>query len=108
MALELVMNLEKSFGIDISPGSSDLTVLGIADEIIAHVDGGKGREEAVATTLAEQHAEKVEPSQIETIKDMLINGLLRHYFSIAIAVDHQISRTVRSQMAGNVHFCSAS
>jgi acyl carrier protein len=72
MALELVMNLEKSFGMDISlAGAATLTVLGIADEIIAHVDVGSRREEAVVTTLAEQHAEKIEPGQIETIKDML-------------------------------------
>ena len=55
-----------------------------------------GQELEAEAVAAEQHAEKVEPSQIETIKDMLINGLLRHYFSIAIAADHQISRTVRS------------
>ena len=72
MALELVMNLEKSFGMDISlAGSSALTVLGIADEVIAHVSVGSSREAAVVTTLAEQHAEKVEPAQIETIKGML-------------------------------------
>ena len=72
MALELVMILEKSFGMDISlAGSSALTVLGIADEIIAHVNVGSRREEAVVTTLAEQHAEKVEPGQIETMKGML-------------------------------------
>jgi acyl carrier protein len=72
MALELVMNLEKSFGMDISlAGSSALTVLGIADEIIAHVSVGSSREAAVATTMAEQHAEKVEPGQIETIKGIL-------------------------------------
>ena len=72
MALELVMNLEKSFSIDISlAGSSALTVLGIADEIIAHVNVGTSREEVAVTAMAEQHAEKVEPAQIETIKDML-------------------------------------
>jgi acyl carrier protein len=72
MALELVMNLEKSFGIDISlAGSAALTVLGVADEIIAHVNVGSRREEAVVTALAEQHAEKIEPGQIETIKGML-------------------------------------
>jgi hypothetical protein len=52
-------------------GSSALTVLGIADEVIAHVSVGSSREAAVVTTLAEQHAEKVEPAQIETIKGML-------------------------------------
>lgn len=72
MALELVMNLEKSFGMDISlAGSSALTVLGIADEIIAHVNVGSSREKVIVTTLAEQHAEKVEPGEIESIKGML-------------------------------------
>ena len=72
MALELVINLEKSFGMDISlAGSAGLTVLGIADEIIAYVNVDSRREEVVVTTLAEQHAEKVEPGQIETIKGML-------------------------------------
>jgi len=72
MALELVMNLEKSFAMDISlAGSSALTVLGIADEIIAHVNVGSSREEAAVTTMAEQHAEKVEPGQVEAIKGIL-------------------------------------
>src|SRR5262249_42440365 len=54
------------------PGSLRvLTVLGVADEIIAHVNIGSRHEEVVVTTLAEQHAEKVEPGQIEAIKDML-------------------------------------
>jgi NADPH:quinone reductase-like Zn-dependent oxidoreductase/NAD(P)-dependent dehydrogenase (short-subunit alcohol dehydrogenase family)/acyl carrier protein len=72
MALELVMNLEKNFGMDISlSGSADLIVLGVADEIIAHINIGSRHEEVVVTTLAEQHAEKVEPGQIEAIRDML-------------------------------------
>ncbi|MGH7878454.1 MAG: beta-ketoacyl reductase, partial [Candidatus Binataceae bacterium] len=72
MALELVMNLEKSFGMDIAlAGSSALTVLGIADEIIAHVNVGSSREQVVVATLAEQHADKVEAGEIETIKGML-------------------------------------
>jgi hypothetical protein len=54
-------------------GSADLTVLGVADEIIAHVNIGTRHEEVVITALAEQHAEKVEPGQIETIKAMMNN-----------------------------------
>jgi phthiocerol/phenolphthiocerol synthesis type-I polyketide synthase C len=50
MALDLVMNLEKNFGMDISlSGSADLTVLGVADEIIAHVNIGTRHEEVVIT-----------------------------------------------------------
>ena len=72
MALELVMNLEKNFGMDISlSGSADMTVLAVADEIIAHVNIDSRHEEVVVTTLVEQHAETVELGQIETIKDMM-------------------------------------
>jgi NAD(P)-dependent dehydrogenase (short-subunit alcohol dehydrogenase family)/acyl carrier protein len=73
MALELVMKLEEVFGIHVSLSGSagGLTVSAVADEIIAHVDTNFGREEAAIATLAEQHAEKVEVSQVAALKELM-------------------------------------
>ena len=71
MALELVMNLEKCFGINIplSGSSGSMTISEIADEIIAHV--GLDREEAVVEKLAGQHHGEFGPVQREALKGML-------------------------------------
>jgi phthiocerol/phenolphthiocerol synthesis type-I polyketide synthase C len=73
MALELVMNLEKCFGIHIplSGSSGGMTIADIADEIIAHVGLGRDREDAVVATLAEQHHGEVDVVQLETLKGMM-------------------------------------
>jgi acyl carrier protein len=73
MALELVLNLEESFGIHVSLSGSagGLTVSSVAEEIIAHVNAEVGKEEAIVTTLAEQHAESVEAGQVEALKEMM-------------------------------------
>jgi acyl transferase domain-containing protein/NADPH:quinone reductase-like Zn-dependent oxidoreductase/acyl carrier protein/NADP-dependent 3-hydroxy acid dehydrogenase YdfG len=73
MALELVMKLEEVFGIHVSLSGSagGLTVSAVADEIIAHVDTNFGREEAAIAALAEQHAEKVEVSQVAALKELM-------------------------------------
>jgi len=73
MALELVLNLEESFGIHVSLSGSagGLTVSAVADEIIAHVDADVGQEEAIVTTLAEQHAETVEAGHVEALKELM-------------------------------------
>ena len=57
MALELVMNLEECFGIDIplAGSSGGMTIADIADEIIAHVELDRDRDDGVIATLAEQH-----------------------------------------------------
>jgi acyl carrier protein len=76
MALELVMNLERCFGINIplSGSSGSMTISEIADEIIAHV--GLDREEAVVEKLAGQHHGEVDPAQREALKSMLAEDVL--------------------------------
>jgi len=73
MALELVMNLEECFGIQIplSGSSGGMTISDIADEIIAHVGLGRDREDAVVGKLAEQHHGGIDEAQIETLKGMM-------------------------------------
>lgn len=75
MALELVMNLEESFGIHVPLGgaSGGMTVSSIADQIIAHVgleregDGGG----TAATSMVEQHQHDVDPGQVAALKEAL-------------------------------------
>jgi phthiocerol/phenolphthiocerol synthesis type-I polyketide synthase C len=73
MALELVMNLEECFGIRIPlvGASGSMTIASMADEVIAHFKLDDSSEDAVATTLAEQHQTNVEASQIEALKEFM-------------------------------------
>jgi acyl carrier protein/short-subunit dehydrogenase len=73
MALELVMNLERSFNIHVplSGASGAMTIADIAEEIIAHVGLGHGREDAVVASLAGQHHEDVDENHLEILKDMM-------------------------------------
>jgi acyl carrier protein len=78
MAVELVMNLEEVFGIQIplAGSSGGMTINDIADQIIAHVGLDRDREEArgdaVVSKLAdEHHGEKIEASQVEAIKGLM-------------------------------------
>ena len=67
MALELVMNLEKCFGINIplSGSSGSMTISEIADQIIAHA--GLDREEAIVEKIAGQYRGEVGPAQREAL-----------------------------------------
>jgi acyl carrier protein len=73
MALELVMNLEECFGIKIplSGSSGALTIADMAGEIIAHVGLGRDGEDAAVATIAEQHHGALDPTQRETLKEMM-------------------------------------
>ena len=74
MALELVMNLEECFGIHVplSGSSGGMTISDIADEIIAHVGFDRDQDDAMVTTLAEQHRrDDIEPGHLETLKGMM-------------------------------------
>jgi acyl carrier protein len=78
MAVELVMNLEEVFGIQIplAGSSGGMTINDIADQIIGHVGLDRDREdargEAVVSKLAdEHHGEKIEASQVEAIKGLM-------------------------------------
>jgi len=48
-----------------------MTIVSMADEVIAHFKLDDGSEDAVATTLAEQHQTNVEASQIEALKEFM-------------------------------------
>src|SRR6185312_2406063 len=73
MALELVLNLEECFGMRIALSGSVgvLTISGVAEEIIAHLNADHPREEVASAALAEQHAETVDPGQFEALKTMV-------------------------------------
>jgi len=70
MALELVLNLEECFGMRIALSGSVgvLTISGVAEEIIAHLNADHPREDVAVTALAEQHAETVDAGQLEALK----------------------------------------
>jgi phthiocerol/phenolphthiocerol synthesis type-I polyketide synthase C len=76
MALELVMNLEKCFGINIplSGSSGSMTISEITDQIIAHV--GLDRDEAIVEKLAGQHHGEVGEAQREALRGMLTEHAL--------------------------------
>ena len=80
MAVELVMNLEQVFGIQVplAGSSGGMTINDIADQIIAHVGLDRDREaaaeEAKVATMADQHhGKELEASQIEALKDIMKN-----------------------------------
>jgi acyl carrier protein len=72
MALEFAMNLEDSFGIHVALTSSigDLTVAGLANEIILQLDLEPAQENIVAKNIAETHFEKAEPRQLSLLKEV--------------------------------------
>ena len=76
MALELVMNLERAFGTPISLAAAvgTLTLSGVADQILAQFSVEHPHEEAVISTLAEQHLAKVEAGQLDALRDMVATG----------------------------------
>ena len=72
MALELVMNLEEAFGIQIpmSGSSGAMTIADIADEIIAHAGLDRDRDDTVVATLAKQHHTDIDAGQLEALKSI--------------------------------------
>ena len=72
MALEFAMNLEDSFGIHVTLTSAigDLTVAGLANEIILQLDLGPTREYIMAKNIAEKHFEKPEPRQLSLLEEI--------------------------------------
>jgi acyl carrier protein len=72
MALEFAMNLEDSFGIHVALTSSigDLTVGGLANEIICQLDLEPTQENVVAQNIAQRHFEKVEPRQLSMLEEL--------------------------------------
>jgi acyl carrier protein len=73
MAVELVMNLEECFGIQIPLGGSSgsKTIAEIADEIIAHIGLDRDREDLKAATVGEQHVVSLDAGQREVLKGIL-------------------------------------
>jgi phthiocerol/phenolphthiocerol synthesis type-I polyketide synthase C len=72
MALEFAMNLEDSFGIHVTLTSAigDLTVAGLANEIILQLDLGPTQETIVAKNIAEKHFEKADPHQLSLLEEI--------------------------------------
>ena len=80
MAVELVMNLEQVFGIQVplAGSSGGMTINDIADQIIAHVGLDRDREaaaeEAKVATMADQHhGKELEAGEIEALKGIMKN-----------------------------------
>ena len=73
MAVELVMNLEECFGIQIPLGGSSgsKTIGEIADEVIAHIGLDSDREDVKAATVGEQHVVALDAGQREVLKDIM-------------------------------------
>jgi len=77
MALELVMNLEECFRIQVplTGASGGMTVADIADQIIAHVgldrEGEDNVDEGMIAALAEQHQGDVEPAQLKAARELM-------------------------------------
>jgi acyl carrier protein len=72
MALELALNLEKTFGIEIplTVSAADLTVLKLADRIIAQAGGRTGSDDRVGALVA-PHLQDVRPEQIDAIEALI-------------------------------------
>jgi acyl transferase domain-containing protein/NADPH:quinone reductase-like Zn-dependent oxidoreductase/NAD(P)-dependent dehydrogenase (short-subunit alcohol dehydrogenase family)/acyl carrier protein len=72
MALELGLNLEKTFGIEIplTVSAADLTIAKLADRIIAQA-GGRAEPEDRAAAMAAPHLQDVQPEQIDALKSMI-------------------------------------
>jgi hypothetical protein len=73
MALEFAMNLEDSFGIHVALTSAigDLTVSGLANEIILQLDLEPASENVVARNMAEKHFGKAEPHELALLEEVI-------------------------------------
>jgi acyl carrier protein len=74
MALELVMNLEDRFGLKVplSGSSSGMTIIDIANEIMAHMGLDRDDEEAVVEVMAEQHQKELSPEHLKAVKNVVV------------------------------------
>lgn len=72
MALELGLNLEKTFGIEIplTVSAADLTIAKLADRIIAQA-GGRSEPDDRAGALAAPHLQDVQAEQIDALEAMI-------------------------------------
>jgi len=72
MALELGLNLEKTFGIEIplTVSAADLTIAKLADRIIALAGGGTEADDR-AEALVGPHLQDVQPEQIDALEAMI-------------------------------------
>ncbi len=73
MAVELVMNLEQCFGVQIPLGGStgSMTVSDIADEVIAHIGLDRDREDTKVSTVVKQHVVEGDALPHEALKEIL-------------------------------------
>jgi acyl carrier protein len=73
MAVELVMNLEESFGTQIPLGGSTgaMTVSDIADEVIAHIGLDRDRDDAKVSAVVKQHVVQADALPHETLKEIM-------------------------------------
>jgi acyl carrier protein len=73
MALEFAMNIEDAVGIHVELTSAigDLTIAGLANEIISQLELEPSQERAVVTTIADRHFAKVEPREIALLKEVV-------------------------------------
>ena len=72
MALELVMKLEDRLGIHmpLTGASGGMTIIDIADQVMAIVGLDRDPDDAVVAALAEQHHTEVEPAQLRALKNI--------------------------------------
>jgi phthiocerol/phenolphthiocerol synthesis type-I polyketide synthase C len=73
MALEFAMNLEESFGTELALTSSmgNLTIAGLANEILCQLDLDPRPGSAVIKNIAERHFEKVESGQLALLEELI-------------------------------------
>lgn len=73
MALELVQNLEGTFGTQIALSSSAgaLTVLDVVEAVLANVDANLDRKEATLSKFVEQHLEKAPVKDYEIVRNIV-------------------------------------
>jgi NAD(P)-dependent dehydrogenase (short-subunit alcohol dehydrogenase family)/acyl carrier protein len=73
MALEFAMNIEETVGIHVALTSSigDLTIAGLANEILSQLELEPSQERAVVKTIADRHFEKAAPREIALLKEVV-------------------------------------
>jgi acyl transferase domain-containing protein/NADPH:quinone reductase-like Zn-dependent oxidoreductase/NAD(P)-dependent dehydrogenase (short-subunit alcohol dehydrogenase family) len=78
MAVELVMNLEECFGIQIPLGSSSgaKSIVELADEIVAYVGIDRDEHALKANTVAEQHIASLDAGQRQALKEIVAGDAL--------------------------------
>ncbi len=73
MALELGLNLEKAFGIEIplTVSAADLTIGKLADRIVVLAGGGRPTDDERADTLAGSHLPDIRPEQVDALEAII-------------------------------------